>query len=126
MSEYKTQSELIILAIHGIENNIQPLEYGIHEYPEEIRTRLIGEYFYCGLALDGQLILTEGQSNELLGQFNLSVHIEEDDVKYFSKMSEEDLKRLHKMSFFVECHGDYNYTEEDDNDDENYTFHLLG
>lgn len=100
MSEFKTEGLLIILSLDEIELNIIPEEYGILD-TEDICHVIEGEFFYCGLAIDGKLIVTENEMNNLLSLLNISIFKISEKTMYVRPIKISELKKLNLQVKFL-------------------------
>lgn len=116
------KNHLIIYEIHGIEENIQLQTFGIWQKEPANYARLIGNFYYNNLLLEGQLLLTIKELNRIMDPIRLSVRKSIQDIRYFHPLDAIHAQTLHQQQYLVECLGD-DATE--DSDDENYTFLLL-
>jgi hypothetical protein len=120
--EYEPHGKLIIFSIEGLEMNIVPESYGVTEYPEQSYHRLMGEFFYRGLLLDCQLIMSEQRVDTLLQTLKISINKIINGILYFTPLNENQMNKIKNNSFDVKCFGDYNLSDVED-DEENYTFY---
>lgn len=116
------KNHLIIYKIHGIEENIQLQAFGIWQKEPANYARLIGNFYYNNLLLEGQLLLPIKELNRIIRPIRLSVRKNIQGVRYYYPLDAIQAKTLRQQQCLVECLGD-DATE--DPDDENFTFLLL-
>ena len=74
-----------IYSILGIEINIVPENFGIIDYSDKFYA-ITGEFFYKTFLVDGKLIATEIQANEILQKINVKINKIIDNEIYFSNL----------------------------------------
>ncbi len=73
MIKFKTESRLQFLTFDSIQLYINPGDYGLLE-TGNILHAIEGAFFYCGLATDGKLIVTENQIDKIFEVLNLVIY----------------------------------------------------
>ena len=121
--KFKPKDKIIIYNIHGVELNVIPENFGLSD-PDSKQNyhRLFGEYFYCGLLLDGQLISSEKDFNSIINSLSLIVDKTEGTTIYFRTQDLKKLKIMRQLKLQAECFGDEEFESETE---ENFTFHLI-
>jgi len=103
--------------------NIQPEHYGLLEYEEEAYHRLFGAFYYCGLVLEGQLVVSEKQFNDIVEPLTLEINTVNGTTIFFRSHDSEQLHNMRLLILQAKCIGD---EEAESEFDENFTFHLIG
>lgn len=100
MIKFKTESRLQFLTFDSIQLYINPGDYGILE-TDNILHAIEGEFFYCGLATDGKLIVTEKQIDKLLAVLNLVIYRISQNTISFKPTPGTELKKLNIQAKFL-------------------------
>ncbi len=120
---YRPASQLVILALHGVQLNIDPKCHGVSGPVRSGRHhRPFGEFFYCGLALDGQLILPEAVMNRLFAVVPIGIREAGRGELYFRPLSQANLRKLVRLELFARCLGDLECASDTE---ENFNFYWL-
>jgi len=121
-TEYKNKAPIIILEIIGIELNINLKKIGLENKSKQKYCRLFGEFYYCGLSLQGHLILSEKSLNKIIEKLLIIIVSVDGNTMFIELANPEQEKILHEIKLRAECLGD----EEFESDvDENYIFILI-
>jgi hypothetical protein len=72
MTAYQKEVHLTILSLDHVELLIDPEKYGIDT--DEQHHLIGGEFFYCGLPVDGKMLLSGHELNILLPLLDAQVH----------------------------------------------------
>ncbi len=100
MIKFKIESRLQFLTFDSIQLYINPEDYGILE-TDDILHAIEGEFFYCGLATDGKLIVTEKQIDKVLEVLNLVIYRITQNIIYFKPTPIAELKQLDIQAKFL-------------------------
>ena len=121
----KDKGTLIIFNLFGIQINPDS-EYEYNTNDSESICRIIGEFWYFDLLIDGVLLVKESFINEFIKQYSLKLNVIKENCVY-TKISNVDLDKLRKQRFEVEYLNIENFDPEDENedDDEIYVFKLI-
>lgn len=125
ITPYRRRSSIIIYALHGLRVNVDPLGYGWYSHPLPKSGKhhvVVGEFIYCGILVDGEMVISEKDFNAVTEGLELRLNIVQWPFLYFHPLCIPDLHKLHSHELFARCMGD---NEAESDDDENYTFHLL-
>jgi hypothetical protein len=110
MTGYQKEAPLTILSLDFIELSIDPDEYGI-ESPDQLHL-IGGELIYCGLAVDGKVLLSEHELNILLPLLDAQVHHVSGNILYVNYRKDQDPMAFHVRHIRTEN------MEDDEEDDE--------
>jgi hypothetical protein len=100
MIKFKTEGRLQFLTFNSIHLDINPGDYGILE-TDNILHAIEGEFFYCGLATEGKLIVTEKQIDKLLEVVNLVIYRISQNIISFKPTPVTELKKLKIQAKFL-------------------------
>jgi hypothetical protein len=114
MIQYKTQSSLHFLSIHAIHLSFE-CSYGAVDL-ERTYHCIQGEFMYCGLVTDGQILVLEEDMDELLAVLDLKV-FKVEGTSMFVHSGEACLA----VPLYVK-HISTEHIEEDDEEDEEMIF----
>lgn len=90
--------------------------------PFDCYCKIFGEFYYCGLSVHGELIMSEDALNKIISKLNIFISAIENKTLFVELPDKNEIEKLHKIKLRAECHGD----EEIDSDiDENYIFTLI-
>jgi hypothetical protein len=67
--------------------NINPGDYGILDSEYTILHLIEGEFLYCDLAIEGKLLVTENQLDQILGIENILIHKIFNSIQYIHSLS---------------------------------------
>ena len=123
MPQFKTRSAISIINLEAIELNINPGDYGLDDQEENFLHLIIGEFMYCDLAVDGKLIVTENQLDQILNIENISIHKIHDSIIYINSFSTEGLNKFNESLMQVEYLSTENF--DDDMVDDVLIFRLI-
>ena len=73
--------------------NIVPENYGILDSSDKLYS-ITGEFFYRDFLVDGKLIATEIQANEILQKVNVKINKIIDNVIYFSNLENLNIAEI--------------------------------
>src|ERR1035438_2790675 len=121
MAQFKTKSTILIINLEAIELDIDPGSYGILE--ETLLHMIVGEFMYCGLAVDGKLIVTENQLDQILEIENISIHKIFASIIYINSFSSEARAKFNESNRQVEYLSTENF--DDDMEDDVLIFKLI-
>lgn len=117
--EFKSEDKIIIYSLDGLVLNIQPELYGMFKYRSDAYHLIIGEFFYCGLLVEGHLVLSEKRFNKIIDLLVVELQQVHKEIIYFASY---DSERLHNIKLRARCIGEENLEDEDE---ENFVFHLI-
>lgn len=121
MSQFKSKSSILIINLEAIELDIDPGNYGILE--ETLLHMIVGEFMYCGAAVDGKLIVTENQLDHILEIENISIHKIFASIIYINSFSFEARAKFNQSKRQVEYLSTENF--DDDMEDDVLIFKLI-
>ncbi len=79
--KYKNKSDLILYDIHGIFfYDYDRYMYYFDLDEEKDYYSIFGEFYYCGLVIDAQLLLEEKKMNEILKIISPEINIVRNDI----------------------------------------------
>lgn len=117
MSTYKSESSLIFLSIHAIHLAFETVYGGMDE--EVTYHSIQGEFMYCGLLTDGQVLVREEDMDEVLPLLDLNV-FKVEGTSMFVRSGEACTEvQLHVRHICTE------HFEDDDDEDEEMIFLAL-
>src|ERR1017187_3614596 len=112
MPQFKTRSAISIINLEAIELNINPGDYGLDDQEENFLHLIAGEFMYCGLVVDGKLIVTENQLDQILEIENISIHKIHDSIIYIHSFSPEGRNKFNESSMQVEYLSTENFDDD--------------
>jgi len=120
----KDKGTLIIFNLFGIQINPDS-EYDYNTNDNESICRIIGEFWYFDILIDGVLLLKESFINEFIKQYSLKLNVIKENCIY-TKISNKDLDKLRKQKFEVKYLNIENFDpDEEIEDEEIYIFQLI-
>jgi hypothetical protein len=123
MKKFKMQSSIAIISIEAIELNINPRDYGILDSEDTILHLIEGEFMYCDVAVDGKLLVTENQLDQILTIENISIHKIFNSILYINSLSPAGRNKFNQSKKQVEYVSTENF--EDDLQDDGLIFGLI-
>jgi len=123
MPKFKMKSSIVIISIEAIELNINPGDYGILDSEDIILHLVEGEFMYCDLAVDGKLLVTENELDQILAIENISIHKIFNSILYINSLSPAGRNKFNQSKKQVEYVSTENF--EDDLQDDVLIFRLI-